>query len=132
MGRDRQLPAVLGQVHAGTGVPRPALLVATAVSLAVALVLRDRIDLLVSLISFGALTGFALLHVSVLMHFSRHVQRRRLFAHVVSPVLGIAVVAALIWSMQPAALAFGSCWLATGLVFGALLHVRGRAALKAG
>jgi amino acid transporter len=132
MGRDRQLPAVLGQVHAGSGVPRAALLVATAISLALALLLRNRIELLVSLISFGALTAFVLLHVSVLMHFRRHVQRRRLFAHVVSPVLGIVVVAALIWSMQPAALALGSCWLVAGLVYGALLHLRGRAALKVG
>jgi amino acid transporter len=103
--------------------------VATAVSLAVALVLRDRIELLVSLVSFGALTGFALLHVSVLMHFKRHAQRR-LFAHVVSPALGIAVVAVLIWCMQPAALAVGSCWLVAGLFYGALLHLRRRAALK--
>lgn len=132
MGRDRQLPAVLGQVHAGTGVPRAALLVATAISLGIALALRDRIDLLVSLISFGALTGFVLLHVSVLLHFNRHAQRRRLFAHVVSPVLGIVVIAALIWNTQPAALALGSCWLVAGLVYGVLLRVRGRAALKVG
>lgn len=130
MGRDRQLPAVLGQVHAGTGVPRAALLVATAISLAVALVLRERIELLVSLISFGALTGFALVHVSVLVHFRRHAQRRRLFAHVVSPVLGIVVVAALVWSMHPAALAVGSCWLVAGVAYGALLHVRRVAALR--
>lgn len=127
MGRDSRLPAALGRVHAGTGVPRTALLVATAVSLAVALVLRDRIELLASLISFGALTGFALLHVSVLVHFGRRPQRRRLFAHVASPVLGLIVVGAVLGSIHPTALAVGGTWLAAGLGYGAYLHLRGRA-----
>jgi amino acid transporter len=130
MGRDRQLPAALGRAHAGTGVPRVALLVASAVSLAVALALRDRIDLLASLISFGALAGFALLHVSVLVHFARQPQRRRVFVHVVSPVLGLLVVGAVLTGMHPTALAVGGAWLVAGLAYGAFLHVRGRAALK--
>lgn len=129
MGRDRQLPAVLGRAHAATGVPRPALLLAIVVSFTVALVLRDRIELLASLISFGALTGFALLHLSVLAHFARR-PGRRLFAHLVSPVLGLLVVLAVLVSMQPTALAVGGCWLGAGLVYGAWLHVRGRAALR--
>lgn len=129
MGRSRQLPAVLGRAHSGTGVPRAALLLATATSLAVALALRDRIELLASLISFGALAGFALLHVSVVVHFARQPARRRLHVHVVSPVLGLIVTAVMLTAMHPTALAVGGCWLGAGLAYGFLLHLRGRAAL---
>lgn len=129
MGRSRQLPAVLGRAHAGTGVPRAALLLATTISLAVALALRDRIELLASLISFGALAGFALLHVSVVVHFARQPARRRPYMHVVSPVLGLIIVAVMLTAMHPTALAVGGCWLGAGLAYGFLLHLRGRAAL---
>lgn len=129
MGRDRQLPAVLGRAHAGTGVPRAALLLAASLSLALALALRDRIELLASLISFGALSGFAMLHVSVLVHFHRHAQRRRLWPHVVVPLLGLLVVGAVLSGMHPMALTVGAAWLLSGLAYGLVLKLRGRAAL---
>jgi amino acid transporter len=130
MGRDRQLPAVLGRAHAGTGVPRAALLLAATLSLGLALVLRDRIELLASLISFGALTGFAMLHVSVLVHFHRHAERRRPWPHVVVPLLGLLVVAAVLSGMHPIALTVGGVWLAVGLLYGVFLKLRGRAELS--
>ncbi|HET7868129.1 MAG TPA: APC family permease [Burkholderiaceae bacterium] len=129
MGRSRQLPAVLGRAHAGSGVPRAALLLATTISLTLALVLRDRIELLASLISFGALAGFALLHLSVMVHFARQPARRRTYMHVVSPVLGLIVVAVMLTAMHPTALTVGVCWLGAGLAYGFFLHLRGRAAL---
>jgi amino acid transporter len=130
MGRDRQLPAVLGRAHAGTGVPRAALLLAAALSLGLALALRDRIELLASLISFGALTGFAMLHVSVLVHFQRHADRRQVWPHVVVPLLGLLVVAAVLSGMHPVALAVGGVWLTVGLLYGLFLRLRGRTELR--
>lgn len=124
MGRDRQLPAALGQVHAGSGVPRAALLVSSGVSMAVALTLRDHIDVLASLISFGALAGFALLHLSVLATFARAPGGRRLWTHVLVPAAGMVVVAATFTGMQHAALAVGMVWLVGGLGYGALLRRR--------
>lgn len=130
MGRDRQLPRAVGTVHAASGVPRVALLVSTAVSLAVALALRDRIDVLASLISFGALAGFALLHLSVLATFARAGAGRRLFLHVVVPVAGLAIVAATFAAMQAAALEVGLTWLTLGVLLGLWLRARGRAVLR--
>ena len=69
MARDRQLPAPLAQVHARYGTPYVGMLVTTAISLTVALALRSRLDQLASVVNFGALTGFVLLHISVTAHF---------------------------------------------------------------
>jgi amino acid transporter len=125
MGRDRQLPAIFGTLHAGTGVPRVALLASTAVSSSVALVLRDQVDILASLVSLGALAGFALLHISVLVHFKNRPYRSWFF-HVTAPLLGLLVVFAVLSGMHAAAIWTGIVWLGLGIIYGAYLGRRGR------
>jgi amino acid transporter len=71
---------------------------------------------LAAFVNFGALFGFALIHVCVLVHFAR-AARRNLAVHVASPVLGIGVVAAIMWGMNQAALVLGVVWLAIGLAW---------------
>lgn len=130
MGRDRQLPAPLGTVHAASGVPRVALVTSTVLSLGVALLLRDRVDLLASLVSFGALAGFVLLHLSVLVHHARAGAPQRAWHRFVSPAVGMAVVLAVLGAMHIEALQLGLVWLAVGLVYGTVLRLRGRTALR--
>lgn len=129
MGRDRQLPAPLGWVHAGTGVPRVATVVSTLVSLVVALWLKDRIDLLASIISFGALVGFLMLHLAVLVHFHREPSGRHVFFHRVVPVVGILSVLAILSGMHAAALEVGLAWILVGGAYGLYLRRRGRATM---
>jgi amino acid transporter len=92
------------------------MLASTAVSLAVALWLREAMDQLAAFVNFGALFGFALIHVCVMVHFARSVRRNWLI-HVVSPLLGIGVVAAILSGMNHAALGLGSVWLVAGLAW---------------
>lgn len=126
MGRDRQLPTPLGWVHAGTGVPRVATFVSTAISMVVALWLQDQIDLLASIISFGALLGFLMLHLAVLVHFHREPAGRHAFFHRVVPVVGILSVLAILSGMHAAALEVGLAWILVGGVYGLYLRRRGR------
>src|SRR6478735_4027063 len=68
MARDRQLPSFLAKVHHTRRVPVNATLVVAVVSLALGLYMNSRSDgitLLSTLVNFGALTAFLLLHVSV-------------------------------------------------------------------
>jgi amino acid transporter len=130
MGRDRQLPTPLGTVHAASGVPRVALVTSTVLSLGVALLLRDRVDLLASLVSFGALAGFVLLHLSVLVHHARAGAPQRPWHRFISPAAGMAIVLAVLGAMHIEALQLGLVWLAVGLVYGTVLHLRGRTALR--
>jgi amino acid transporter len=129
MGRDRQLPAVLAKVHAIHGTPYVGMIVTTAISLAVALAMRFRMDDLVSIVNFGALSGFFILHVSVIALFWVKGRSGRWIAHLIVPLAGIVVVLAVLSGMSALATTLGLSWLATGLVYGTVLTRRRRAEL---
>ncbi|MFI6700377.1 APC family permease [Streptomyces sp. NPDC050509] len=127
MGRERRLPHALSRTSAG--VPRVALLLAAVVTLVAAVWAArrpDGLDHLVSVVNVGALTAFVLLHASVVGWFA--VRRKegppRWFAHVVLPVIGAAILIAVIVEAAGSAQVVGAIWLAVGLVV--LLVQRGR------
>ncbi|WP_411114327.1 APC family permease [Streptomyces sp. 029-5] len=127
MGRQRRLPRVLSRTD--SGVPRVALLLAAVVTLLAAVWAArrpDGLDRLVSVVDIGALTAFVLLHASVVGWFA--VRRRegpvRWFVHVVLPVIGAAILIAVIVEAAGSARLAGAIWLAVGLVV--LLVQRGR------
>ncbi|WP_116213672.1 APC family permease [Streptomyces olivoreticuli] len=120
MARDRRLPNLLAKVDRGSGVPRPALLGAATVTLVAAVWAArrdDGLDRLVSVVDVGALAAFALLHLSVIGWFA--VRKRggpvRAVRHVVVPLLGLAVVVAVIVKAAGAAQSVGAIWCAVGL-----------------
>jgi amino acid transporter len=123
MARDRQLPSALARLHPRHNTPHVAMLASTAVSLVVALWLREAMDQLAAFVNFGALFGFALIHVCVMVHFAR-LPQRNLITHMVSPLLGIMVVLAILSGMNHAALVLGSVWLVAGLAWWRLRIVR--------
>lgn len=129
MGRDRQLPEAMARVHPKYGTPYIGMLVTSAITLVVALAMRYKVDELASLVNFGALSGFLLLHVSVLAKFGIPSRSRKFFAHVAVPLLGAAVVVAIMTGMSSLAMTLGVAWLVAGLLYGAVLHRRRRDAL---
>jgi amino acid transporter len=129
MGRDRQLPQAIARVHPKYGTPYVGMLVTGAITLAVALVMRYHVDEIASLVNFGALSGFLLLHVSVLALFGARAREGQRFAHIAVPILGAAVVLAVLRGLSSLALTLGGIWLVAGLLSGAALHRRRRDAL---
>ena len=129
MGRDRQLPGALARVHSRYHTPYVGMLTASAISLAVALAMRNRLGDLATIVNFGALCGFLMLHVSVLAEFVWRRRSRRWLVHWVTPLLGIAVVLMVLSGMSRLALIVGSAWLAAGCLWGLVLHTRRRAKL---
>ena len=129
MGRDRQLPEVMARVHPKYGTPYIGMLAAGAITLAVALLMRYHVDEAASLVNFGALSGFLLLHVSVLARFGARARPGKMFSHVVVPVLGVGVVLAVMTGMSSLATTLGLAWLGAGLLYGAVLHRNRRDAL---
>lgn len=119
MARDRHLPVALARLDDRRSTPWTAMLAATAVSVGVAFTMRDSLDALASLINFGALSGFFLLHVSVLAGFGRR-SDCNVFVHRIVPIAGIAVVTAVFSGLSSFALWSGSAWLAAGLAFWAI------------
>ncbi|MFI6641538.1 APC family permease [Streptomyces sp. NPDC050504] len=119
MARDRRLPRALSRTD--EGVPRVALLLAAAVTLVAAVWAArrdDGMDHLVSVVDIGALTAFVLLHASVVGWFAvrRGEGAFSPLKHVVLPVVGAAVLIAVIVEASVTAQLVGVVWLAVGLV----------------
>jgi amino acid transporter len=129
MGRDRQLPAVLAKVHAVHGTPYVGMIVTTVISLGVAIAMRFQMDELVSVVNFGALSGFFILHVSVIVLFWVKGRSGRWVVHLVVPAAGMIVVLAVMSGMSALATRLGLVWLTVGLGYGILLVRRRRAEL---
>ena len=126
MGRDRQLPGALARIHPRYHTPYVGMLVTAALSLIVALFMKNKLDELASIVNFGALSGFLFLHVSVLVRFVVRLRSRAWATHAVVPLLGIIVVLAVFSGMSRLAMQVGSMWLAVGLVYGAVLKAKHR------
>ncbi|MFE6130607.1 APC family permease [Streptomyces sp. NPDC056437] len=119
MGRDRRLPHILSRTD--SGVPRVALLLAAAVTMAAAVWaarLDDGLDQLVSVVDIGALTAFVLLHASVVGWFvvRRAEGRPDWLRHLLVPVVGTAVLLLVIAEAAGSAQLVGAVWLGVGLV----------------
>jgi amino acid transporter len=131
MGRDRQLPHALARIHPRYRTPYVGMLVTAAISLAVALFMKNKLDDLASIVNFGALSGFLFLHVSVLARFAIGQRSRAWAAHWAVPVCGIAVVLLVFSGMSVLALKVGAAWLTVGLVYGAVLKTKHREEIRA-
>lgn len=129
MGRNQQLPEALAKIHPRTQIPHVAMIVSTLISLTVALVMKDHVDTLALFVNFGALAGFLLLHVSVLVHLGLRNPQRRFLPHVCVPVLGIVIVLAVFANMQHDALILGVIWTGLGVAYGLYLQHKGRVEL---
>ncbi len=130
MGRDRQLPPILARIHPQHHTPYVGMLVTAAISLGVGLYMQDKLDDLASVVNFGALSGFALLHVSVMAHFGIRLRSHAWVVHWLVPLCGILVVLAVFWGMSALAAKLGLAWLAVGLCYGAILRRQGRTGLS--
>ena len=132
MGRDRQLPSILARIHPRYHTPYVGMLATAALSLAVALYMKNRLDDLASVVNFGALSGFMLLHISVLAYFAVKTRSRAWLQHWLVPACGIIVVGAIFTGMSALAAKVGITWLAVGLIYGAVLKRQRREELHAG
>ncbi len=115
MARDGKLPRQLAHVSARQ-VPERAILLVGAITLVLGVLLVDRLELLTSMVSFGALVGFLLLHVSVIAHFVWHQGSRNWWRHLLVPLIGLLIIAYVLWNAEANAKIAGGCWLAAGAV----------------
>ncbi len=129
MARDRQLPSFLARIDPVRRVPVNATLFVAVISLALGIYMslrEDGITLLSTLVNFGALSAFLLLHVAVVVHFVVRKKSRDWWRHLVVPVLGFAILAYVVVNAQVAAQTLGFVWLAIGLVLLVVLVATGR------
>jgi amino acid transporter len=129
MARDRQLPSFLARISPTHKVPVNATLLVAGVSLVLGIYLttrEDGITLMSSLVNFGAMTAFLVLHVSVVVHFVVRQGSRDWWRHLVCPVLGFAILFYVVINAKVAAQRLGFAWLAIGVLVLAATTLAGR------
>ena len=118
MGRDGILPRkVFGYVSARFFTPTFAILVVSAVSL---LAIWISLDILIALVSFGALVAFSAVNLSVFKHYFVDARERGgggVFNNLVLPFIGFALTVWLWTSLPSLALQVGLIWLAIGFAW---------------
>ncbi|MGN8277540.1 APC family permease [Pseudomonas sp. SMN5] len=117
MARDGKLPKVLARVHAKHNTPYLSIYLVALLSLLICYLFIDAVDTLTSLVNFGALSGFMLLHITVINHYWRRQRSGQLIRHLVCPLVGFAIVAAILYNMGVDAQKLGLIWIAAGLVY---------------
>ncbi|MEO6944269.1 MAG: APC family permease [Lacisediminihabitans sp.] len=128
MARDRQLPKVLAKVHPTHRIPVNATFFVAGLSLVLGIILTilpDGLALIATLVNFGALTAFLILNVAVIWHFIVRQKSRRWFVHLIYPVIGFFVLAAVMFNAREAAQTVGLIWLAIGIIVAIVLYRRG-------
>ncbi|WP_434571160.1 APC family permease [Pseudomonas sp. Z3-6] len=120
--RDGQLPKVLAKVHPKHNTPYMSIYLVAVLSLLICYLFINAVDTLTSLVNFGALSGFMLLHITVINHYWRRQQSGQLIRHVICPLVGFVIVAAIMYNMGVAAQKLGLIWIAAGVVYLCLLN----------
>lgn len=119
MARDRQLPSFLAKIHPKHKVPVNATLLVAAISLVLGLYMASRSDgisLLSTLVNFGAMTAFLVLHISVINHFVRRNGSTDYLRHLMYPIIGFAILAFVVVNAKLAAQVLAFIWIAVGVV----------------
>jgi amino acid transporter len=117
MARDGKLPRVLAKVHPRYKTPYVSTLVVAGVSLLVGLLFAARVDDLSRVVNFGALSGFVLLHLSVIRHYLLRLRSGNWLRHLLCPLAGLLIIVYVLYEMDRAAKMLGGCWIAIGAVY---------------
>ena len=129
MARDQQIPRFFAAVDAKRKIPVRAVLVVAFLSTGIGLIAINSADLVTSMVTFGSLAAYCLLHVAVMRYFAGQGQARQWFAHLISPILGLAILLYTLWKTPAAARIVGTVWLAVGvLIYQFHRRARSRAA----
>lgn len=126
LGRDRILPvSFFGHLDPIRGTPVKNILFVCVISL---LALVIPLELAVKFVSFGALTSFAFVNLSVIVEYYVRQRRRSLretLRYLAFPLIGALFVLWLLTLLDGSAWKLGGCWLAIGGVY-YLCRMRGR------
>lgn len=113
MSRDRQLPKFLSVIDKRQ-VPRNAIIFVSVLSAVLVLFFVGQINLISSLVNFGALFGFMLLHLAVIIFYVVKQKSRRFILHLVVPIIGFLIIGYVLLNAAIEAKIGGLVWLVLG------------------
>ncbi|MFM1652641.1 APC family permease [Brevibacillus sp. B_LB10_24] len=126
MGRDKNLPAFLAKVHPRFKTPYLSTVLVAVISLLVGLFFMNQLAALTSLVNFGALTAFLLLHVSVFNHYFLRNKSGNVVKHLLLPLIGFLIIGYVWYSLDAMSKELGFIWLGIGVVYYLFLKISKR------
>jgi amino acid transporter len=125
MSRDRQLPKFLSHINRRQ-VPQNAIIVVSVLSAILVLFFVGQIDLISALVNFGALFGFMMLHLAVIVHYIVRKKSKNYLLHLVVPVVGFLIIGYVLLNANIEAKIGGIVWLILGAAVFAYYRASGR------
>ncbi len=131
MARDKQLPKFLAVVNKKSGSPVNATFVTGAISVGLGLYMVTQredfgLTLITTLVNFGALTAFIVLHISVIVHHKIRGGSSDNWRHLIVPIMGVVLLGFVVIKANVAAQQVGLIWAGLGIVLLLILIVSGR------
>jgi len=117
MARDKKLPKILATVHPKYKTPYVSTIFVAIISLVTGVFFSNNIAFLTTLVNFGALVAFLVLHISVVNHFMIKNKSKDYLRHLIFPVIGFAIISYVLYGMSIDAIKLGCTWFAIGLVY---------------
>lgn len=117
MGRDKVLPKFFANLHEKYKTPSNSIIILAILGYFGALLLP--LDLIFSIMVFGALIGFICVNLSVIVEFFFKRKKKRgkhLFLYLLFPLLGTMICAYIMINMDLLGLIVGTCWVLLGIV----------------
>jgi len=124
MARDGRLPRVLSRLNKHHAPQRAIICVAT-LSLIIALIALHHVEQIVTMVTFGALTAYVMLNISVVVFFNK-INQQHIFRHVISPACGIVILGYALFSANFHAQLLGGLWIFVGVVIAFILKRRNK------
>ncbi|GAA0036798.1 MULTISPECIES: APC family permease [Brevibacterium] len=115
MSRDKKLPGFLHQVNKRQ-VPQNAILVVSGLSAILVVFFVGQIGLISSMVNFGALSGFLLLHFAVIWSYTVRGRSKDWLNHVILPGIGFLIIGYVLINSDILAKIGGLCWLLVGII----------------
>ncbi|MCU1408114.1 MAG: amino acid permease [Microbacteriaceae bacterium] len=125
MSRDRQLPKFLSRINRRQ-VPQNAIIVVSVLSAILVLFFVGQIDLISALVNFGALFGFMMLHLAVIVHYIVRKKSKNYLLHLAVPVVGFLIIGYVLLNANIEAKIGGIVWLILGAAVFAYYRASGR------
>jgi amino acid transporter len=116
MSRDGFLPKPLAKVHHKYKTPYVSTIFIAIISLIITLGFAAAIQQLAELINFGALSAFLVLHITVIYYFMIKKKSKQYFKHLVLPLIGLAIIGFVWFSLPALAMKIGIAWVAVGII----------------
>jgi amino acid transporter len=126
MARDRTLPKFLAHISPKRKVPERAIILVAVISLILGVGFVGQVEFLSTLVNFGALFSFLLLHISVGVYFLIKKRQKTYGMHLVVPLIGFVIIGYVLYNADINAKIGGGIWLLIGIIVVVVRKLTGR------